>query len=159
MHGNRKHEETTRHITNVQKPALHEARYRRCDDLVESQPVEGDGERNRLLQIGQQEIVDEDEVLVVSDVFSMMSSPTDQSPCYEYEQQRNGYERHHSEERHRDEALLIHRRHRVQRIGIGIVALDKRCSRLHLKRVDESHRACVLDTVVEEVYEDPIGNG
>lgn len=90
MYRNRKNEEATGNISNVEKPSLYEARCRGSQYRVESQPVKGHSKCDGLLKIGEKEVIDEDNVLVVSNILLVVFAPGYQSISDEYEERRYG---------------------------------------------------------------------
>lgn len=95
---NGKHEKATGDVSNLQEPRLEKARCGRGQDLVDAEPMERHDERNRLLQVGQKEVVDQDDILVVADVLSVVFPPADQPVCDEDEQSGDAEKRHHGED-------------------------------------------------------------
>lgn len=76
---NCQHEETTADVSRMQKPALTEAGWRWSQDVAFSIPVPADEERSALLEIGNQEVEDQDDVLVVADERLVVKAPGDES--------------------------------------------------------------------------------
>lgn len=76
-----KDEETACHIANVKKPSLCEACRLRAHNLVEADPMEAEEEGYGLLQIRQKELIDQQDILVVTDVGAVMLPPGQHTPC------------------------------------------------------------------------------
>ena len=74
-----KYKQPAGRIADLEPKALEEAGCRGGLNLVRNDPFETDEESKRLLQIGQHQIVDEDDILVVTDVPSIVTAPEHQS--------------------------------------------------------------------------------
>lgn len=103
---NQQDEETARDVADVDEPSLREARRRRSHQLAFRQPVEAEDEAERLLQVGEEELVDEDDVLVVSDVGAVVATPEDHAEGDPYQQDGGRDDRQESEGSYAVEAFL-----------------------------------------------------
>ena len=65
MQGNEKDEQPGRNIANVEKPGLCEARRGGREDGIDLEPVKREREGKTLLEIGNQEVHDEHDVLIL----------------------------------------------------------------------------------------------
>lgn len=68
MDGDGEHKETTCRVSDLQPKSLQEACCRRRFDFVLGNPFDTYQEGERLLEIGDDQVVDENDILVVSDV-------------------------------------------------------------------------------------------
>jgi hypothetical protein len=114
VNGNGKNEKAARDVAEVEEPGLDKTGHRRALDAVDAQPVERHGKGYGLLQIGEQQVVDENDVLVVADVFLVEAAPQDQTVRDEGQQDNDTKQRHDGEDAH----------------GYKTDAVD-RCKRIH----------------------------
>jgi len=75
--GNGQNEECRGDVSDVNEKALTEAPVRLTVDLTELKPVEADNEAQCLHQVGQGQVVDEDNILIVADEGAVMLAPSD----------------------------------------------------------------------------------
>lgn len=87
-----------RDITNLDEPTLGEAGAARRRDAVCDEPVEGQQEAERLLHVGQQEVVDQDKDLTRGDGRLIVTSPVDHAVGDEDEEGERGEEGEEPEE-------------------------------------------------------------
>lgn len=86
MKSDGKHEETTARVTDLQPETLQEACSSAGLDLVLDDPFQTDNKREGLLEVCEDQVVDENDVLVVTDVSLVVGFPEHQSPGDETEE-------------------------------------------------------------------------
>ncbi|EKG11752.1 hypothetical protein MPH_11246 [Macrophomina phaseolina MS6] len=84
----RKHKHAAGDIADLHQPRLAEASAAGRQHLALVDPVEGDEEGQRLLQVRQQQVVDQQHVLVVADVAAVVLAPRDQPVRYPRQQRQ-----------------------------------------------------------------------
>lgn len=87
MQRNSKNPYPRREIAHADEPALNEASHRLHIDLVLAQPEKGQEEGNRLLHVGEDEVVDEQQELVAA-IVEVASAPPGQELVGEIEEER-----------------------------------------------------------------------
>jgi len=75
MDGDSEHEERTANVTRMQQPSLRKARWMRRENVVLVYPVPADEVGGALLQVGQQQVEDQHDVLVIADERLIVQAP------------------------------------------------------------------------------------
>ena len=86
MKGNGQNEEGARDIARMKQPRLSKAGRMRCQDVILMHPVKADQEGCCLLHVGQQEIQDQDDILIVPYEGLVVQSPCQNSEADETDQ-------------------------------------------------------------------------
>lgn len=76
---NGKHEESTAGISDLEPKALQEASCCGGLDLIGSDPLDADHKAKGLLEIGQDQVVNQNDILIVTDVSLVPFPPEDES--------------------------------------------------------------------------------
>lgn len=92
VEGDGKHEQTGSGVTDLKPKTLQEARSGTGLDLVGNDPFEADKEGKGLLKVCQDQVVNQDNILVVTDISLVVSSPEEQSVGNEGEKTSRGKE-------------------------------------------------------------------
>ncbi|KAH9828103.1 hypothetical protein Tdes44962_MAKER09490, partial [Teratosphaeria destructans] len=137
VEGDGEDEEARGDVATVQQPALREARLvgggqSRCrwgdapaasaaylrgsQDGVDPDPVEADDERRALLQVGQQQVEDEDDVLVVADPALVVRAPADEAEADEADDGHGRQDGHEAEDAEGHEAVA----EGVAQVGVAV---------------------------------------
>ena len=120
-----KHEKTTSRVANLQPETLQETRCCVCRDLVLCDPFYTNQEGQGLLKISQDEVVNKNDILIITDVSSVIGAPKQHSIGNEPKEDESRYEGENSHHRNGDKSLMVFVRKRID-VHDGLPFLGER---------------------------------